>query len=73
MRPFWRLSSCASATWGGSDGDSRYTEVDVEPMKIDFPIQYYNGWKVVEAEIVDIADWMPGSFARSSPITRGNK
>jgi hypothetical protein len=45
----------------------------VEPMKIDFPIQYYNGWKVVEAEIVDIADWMPGSFARSSPITRGNK
>lgn len=32
-------------------------------MKIDLPIQRYAGWQVVEAEIVSIAEWMPGSFA----------
>jgi hypothetical protein len=32
-------------------------------MKINLPIQKYSGWCVVEAEIVSIAEWMPGSFA----------
>ena len=32
-------------------------------MKIDLPIQEYNRWRVVAAEIVDVAEWLPGSFA----------
>ena len=32
-------------------------------MTIDLPIQQYNGWRVVKAEIVSIAEWMPASFA----------
>ena len=32
-------------------------------MKIDLPVQSYNSWEVVEAEIVDVAPHVPFSFA----------